>query len=449
MRIEKQKRSDQKMSNNNIKEIPSLGSWFRLPNLLRLKNSGKCFVNELLKDQDSSVIKVNLSEPTILLCDYDSVKYSYDPRYVMKEPYFGKSFNPALLGGRLPAMYSNGEDHKVKKQVALEILNHGIENLSLGDMSEVIKSELEAINIEKGDTFEHQIEQVSRSIITKILLGKVLHDSESWREWFEKCLDIKFLRFLTFGEDRVLEENLKSISQTPTVKNLHKIVPESTLLKEEQILELLHNTNFNGTPALSWVMLSIIARFNDSLSDGERKAIAAEAEEFLRLDPALYDDKALAKLDLTEAFLLEVFRYNAPHLLGSYGRAVKDFVIESKTGKYQVYAGELLTGFVHHVHRDGDVFDEPCKFKLNRDRETARNKHLAFAGLAETEPTAENRKCPGQGILMKALKIFIAHFTRCTIDFKSDITYTGKTATRMAGTDDPIVLKKFVYNKIV
>ena len=86
------------MSSSDIKEIPSLGSWFRISNLIGLKKGGRCFVTDLLKDQDCTVIKVNLSEPTILLCDYDSTKYVYDQNYVMKEPYFGKSYNPALLG---------------------------------------------------------------------------------------------------------------------------------------------------------------------------------------------------------------------------------------------------------------------------------------------------------------------------------------------------------------
>ena len=33
------------------------------------------------------------------------------------------------------------------------------------------------------------------------------------------------------------------------------------------------------------------------------------------------------------------------------------------------------------------------------------------------------------------------------MDIKSDVTYTGKVASRGAGTDVPLVMNKFVYNK--
>ena len=152
----------------------------------------------------------------------------------------------------------------------------------------------------------------------------------------------------------------------------------------------------------------------------------------------------MAKLQLIDAFVLEVVRYNPIYFIGNYGRAKKDFVIESKSGNYQVREGELMASFAYGIHRDKDVFEEPYKFKVDRDREAARCKYISF-GMHETEANLENWKCPAHGTMLKVLKIFVVHLTRCAIDFNSDTSFTGKS-TRTS-TDVPIVLNKFVYNK--
>ena len=429
-------------SSSMVKEIRSLGSWFRISNLLSLKNGGRCFIYDLLKSQESTVFKVDLTEPTIMLCDHTAAQYIYDDEYVTSGTFFGKDYNTNMVQGRVPSMFCNGEEHRIHKQDTMKLIKYRLDNTSLADMSKVIETEMKAINMETQKNFEHAIEQVARSVATQFLLGKVLHDVDSWREWFEKSVYIKALSFFSWGEDRIAEENIERIRQTPTVKNLDTILPDTTQTKEEETLELTHNANFNCTPILSWVMLSCIVCFRDSLSDTERMDITAEAEEFLKQDPTLYEEK---KLKLIDAFVSEVIRFHTP-ILGPFRRAKKDFIMDSSSGRYQVHKGEMMTAFVYAIHRDEAIFDDPLKFKLCRDTQTTKRHNHCFGGPFIQEATPENMKCPGQDIMFNVLKLFVVHLTRCTISITSDTTFTGKTL-RFVATDEPLIVNKFVYNK--
>ena len=150
---------------------------------------------------------------------------------------------------------------------------------------------------------------------------------------------------------------------------------------------------------------------------------------------------------MIESFVLEVLRLCPIHMTGTFGRAKKDFVMESKTGKYQVYEGELITDFVFGMHRDPSEFEEPEKFKLTRDKQKVKENLVTFGGPWLQEPTTKNRKCPGQNQTFIGLKLFVIHLTRCTFDVASDLTYTGRNLARPHGTDLPVVMNKVVYEK--
>ena len=446
------------MSSGEVKEIPTLGSWFSLSNLLSLKSSGRCFFYDLRHSQECSVFRLKLVEKTIFACDSISAQYVFDKEYVEKGNilgFSGMSYNTRMVKDRKPSIFCNGEEHDIKKEDTMCVLKHRLENVTLAEMSKVVQEKFESIDLTKKDDFdfERAIDSIGFSYTSFVILGEVLPDVDAYREWFGRCihsnLKDKFLWLFTCGTDRrVAQKNLDIVNKTPTVQNIQEILPNlsKTDTVEGQSLELMHNLYFNGPPVLAEYFISCIARFHDSLTDDERQAIIVEAEDFLKKDPTTYE-AAFDKLDLIDSFVFEVLRMNPIHVCGSHGRARKDFIMESSTGKFKVYKGELITDFVFAMHRDPNVFDEPTKFKMTRDKQHVKEYLVPFGGPYLQKATFTNSKCPGQDLMVTAMKLFVIHMTKCTMDVKSDVTYTGKVASRGAGTDIPLVMNKFVYNK--
>ena len=446
------------MPSGDVKEIPTLGSCFSLCNLLSLKSNGRCFFYDLRHSQECSVFRLKLMEKTIFACDSVSAQYVFDKEYVEKGNilgFSGMSYNTRMVKDRKPSIFCNGEEHDIKKEDTMCVLKHRLENVTLAEMSKVVQEKFESIDLTKKDDFdfERAIDSIGFSYTSFVILGEVLPDVDAYREWFGRCihsnLKDKFLWLFTCGTDRrVAQKNLDIVNKTPTVQNIQEILPNlsKTDTVEGQSLELMHNLYFNGPPVLAEYFISCIARFHDSLTDDERQAIIVEAEDFLKKDPTTYE-ATFDKLDLIDSFVFEVLRMNPIHVCGSHGRARKDFIMESSTGKFKVYKGELITDFVFAMHRDPNVFDEPTKFKMTRDKQHVKEYLVPFGGPYLQKATFTNSKCPGQDLMVTAMKLFVIHMTKCTMDVKSDVTYTGKVASRGAGTDIPLVMNKFVYNK--
>ena len=442
----------------DIKDIPTLGSCFSLCNLLSLKSNGRCFFYDLRHSQECSVFRLKLMEKTIFACDSISAQYVFDKEYVEKGNilgFSGMSYNLGMLKNRRASIFCNGEEHDIKKEDTLCVLKHRLENVKLAEMSKVVQEKFESIDLtkKKDFDFERAVDAIGFSYTSFVILGEVLSDVDAYREWFDRCvqfnLKAKFLWLFTFGTDRrVAQKNLDIVSKTPTVQNIEEILPNlsKTDTLEGQSLELMHNTYFNGPPVLSEYFISCIARFHDSLTNDERKALTDEADAFLKQDPSTYE-ASFDGLDLIDSFVFEVLRMNPIHVCGSHGRARKDFVMESSTGKFQVHKGELITDFVFAMHRDPKVFDEPNKFKMTRDKQHLKEYLVPFGGPYLQKATATNNKCPGQDLMVTAMKLFVIHMTKCTMDIKSDVTYTGKVASRGAGTDVPLVMNKFIYDE--
>ena len=450
---------EDKTSLGDVKEIPTLGSWFTMSNLLSLKSDGRCFFYDLRHSQECSVFRVNLVDKTIFACDNISAQYVFDMDYVERDNvlgFYGMSYNTELLKDRKPlSIFSHGKEHDPKKEDTMCVLKHRMESVTLAEMSKVIQGKFESIDlvVAKEDfDFERAVDVIAFSFTSFVILGEVLPDRDAYREWFGQCIQshlAKYLCFFTFGTaKRIAQKNLDIVRQTPTIQNIEKILPNlnDRDTVEGQALELMHNTYFNSSPVLSEYFISCIGRFHDSLTDDERQGITAEADTFLKQDPTTYET-TFDELDLIDSFVLEVFRMNPIHVCGSHGRAKKDFVMESTTGKFQVRKGELITDFVFAMHRDPTVFDEPTKFKMTRDKQHVKEHLVPFGGPYLQKTTAINKKCPGQDMMVTALKLFVIHMTKCTMDVKSDVTYTGKVAFRGAGTDVPLAMNTFVYNK--
>jgi len=441
------------MTEQEVKVIPNLGSWFRLPNILQMKNEGRGFYQDLFSSQGEHVIKVQLVEPTILVSDSIAANYVFDPEYINKESilgFSGISYNSIMLKYRTPSMFCNGEEHDCKKANSMKIFDHRFKEVTLEQLNTVIQESFESFNTFKaGDNFEVTVDKMAFAFVSFLVLGKKTEHAIC-RDWFDRSIrltltKVLFKPFTYWGDKAVADEVFDEVSDTPVVQKLDHISPDLKD-KEGQTLELLHNVCLNGAPLFGEYSISCFARYLDSLDDGQRLSLKEEADQFLNEDPSKFEE-AFGKLELIDSFILEVLRLNPIHITGTFGRAKKDFVMESKSGRYQVYKGELITDFVFGMHRDSSVFEEPMKFKLNRDEKNAKKHLVTFGGPWDRQATPTNRKCPGQDQIFIGLKLFVIHLTRCTFDVASDLTYTGKNPARGLATDVPVVMNKVVYKK--
>eukprot|EP00111_Clytia_hemisphaerica_P010692 TCONS_00031228-protein len=190
------------------------------------------------------------------------------------------------------------------------------------------------------------------AFVSFLVLGKKTEHAIC-RDWFDRSIrltltKVLFKPFTYWADEAVADEVFDEVSYTPVVKKLDHISPDLTD-KEGQTLELLHNVCLNGAPLFREYSFSCFARYLDSLDDEQRLSLKEEADQFLNEDPSKFEE-TFGKLELIDSFILEVLRLNPIHITGTFGRAKTDFVMELKTGRYQVYKGELITDFVFGMH---------------------------------------------------------------------------------------------------
>jgi len=109
----------------------------------------------------------------------------------------------------------------------------------------------------------------------------------------------------------------------------------------------------------------------------------------------------------------EVLRIDPP-VPPQYGRAKKDFFVESHDGLYAVKMGELLCGYQPFATKDPKIFDRAEEFVPRRfmgEEGEKLLKHLLWSNGRETDETsADNKQCAGKDMVVTVARLFLANF---------------------------------------
>lgn len=184
------------------------------------------------------------------------------------------------------------------------------------------------------------------------------------------------------------------------------------LNREEACNNLVFYISFNafgGLRVFFTNMVEYVARAGVELHRDLAEEVRAAVEAHGGLT-----GRALESMALVRSTAYEVLRIDPPVPL-QYGRAKKDFFVESHDGRYAVKKGEMLCGYQPFATRDPEVFTRAEEFVPRRfmgEDGQKMLKHLLWSNGRETDETsADNKQCAGQrDVVVSMAHLFLAHF---------------------------------------
>ncbi|CAL1410947.1 unnamed protein product [Linum trigynum] len=123
---------------------------------------------------------------------------------------------------------------------------------------------------------------------------------------------------------------------------------------------------------------------------------------------------AMEKMPLMKSVIYETMRIDPPVPL-QYGKAKKDFVVESHDAAYEVKEGEMLFGYQPFATKDPNIFDRPEEFVPDRfvgDGEELLS-HVMWSNGPETEQSSvANKQCAGKDFVVMVARLFVVELFR-------------------------------------
>ncbi|KAK9053875.1 hypothetical protein SSX86_024950 [Deinandra increscens subsp. villosa] len=123
---------------------------------------------------------------------------------------------------------------------------------------------------------------------------------------------------------------------------------------------------------------------------------------------------AMEQMPLMKSVVYESLRIEPPVAL-QYGKAKRDFTVESHDAVFEVKEGEMLFGYQPFATKDPKVFDRPEEFVADRfvgDGEELL-KYVTWSNGPETEgPTVGNKQCAGKDFVVLITRLFVVEIFR-------------------------------------
>ncbi|CAK9209750.1 unnamed protein product [Sphagnum troendelagicum] len=121
--------------------------------------------------------------------------------------------------------------------------------------------------------------------------------------------------------------------------------------------------------------------------------------------------QSLGKMSLVTSVVYECFRINPP-VPFQYGRAKKDFILESHDASFEIKKGEMLFGYQPFVTNDPKVFADPGTFNPKRFLGPEGEKLISSVfwsnGRETDSPTLQNKQCAGKDLVVTISRLFVA-----------------------------------------
>ncbi|CAO2842116.1 unnamed protein product [Amaranthus hypochondriacus] len=182
------------------------------------------------------------------------------------------------------------------------------------------------------------------------------------------------------------------------------------LTQQEAIHNLLFILGFNAFGGFSLFLPAVLTNLGtnkDGIQDRLRKEVREKCSSV-----SLLGFDTVQSMPNVGSFVYETLRLKPPVPL-QYGRARRDFVIQSHDSRFEVKKGELLCGFQPLVMRDPKVFYDPNKFVPNRFVGEKGGELLSYLYWSNGSQTgnadASNKQCAAKDYVPLTACLFVAH----------------------------------------
>uniref|UniRef100_A0A1W7HBR1 Cytochrome P450 n=1 Tax=Scoparia dulcis TaxID=107240 RepID=A0A1W7HBR1_SCODU len=124
---------------------------------------------------------------------------------------------------------------------------------------------------------------------------------------------------------------------------------------------------------------------------------------------------AMERMPLMKSVVYESLRIEPP-VPSQYGKAKKDFVVESHDAAFQIKEGEMLYGFQPFATKDARIFDRAEEFVPDRfvgEEGERLLKHVLWSNGPETEsPSVNNKQCAGKDFVVLMSRLLLVELFR-------------------------------------
>jgi cytochrome P450 len=375
---------------------PVLGWLYDTADFFLLRGWKQFFLSRQRK-YGSRVFRCHFLMKTIAVLDHEGFEplFNWDGR-LRKENGFGwAKAPPALVGNTMPSIFAEGQPHEGPKSFYMELMRARAPKL--GPVFSTVAAEYFG-RWEQGKPFgwRDEIERFYASFFFEWLLG-LRPDPEDVRLLYNNLFGHIFWRITQFlpwsrhsrsvaAFERLLSQ-IKGSKQFVGVKN-----PDEAA---KQLLFMIGVNCYLGLQSLTRSAVGELSRLPPE------QCTALRAEVDARLDGPLLDN-----------FLNEVLRLHPP-VFFIFGRAARDFVLQTASGQYAIPAGEMLMGVIPLAQRNPGIHDAPDDFRLDRFEDASVAGTMVWPHGTLAEPiSARSRICPGRHLGVMITKFFCAKLLR-------------------------------------
>lgn len=386
----------------------------------------------------------------IVLLDGKSFPVLFDVTKVEKKDLFTGTFMPStdLTGGyRILSYLDPSEPHHGKLKSLIFFLlksrrDHVIPEFqsSYTELFETLESELAA----KGkSSFGEANDQAAFKFLSRALYGTNPADTKLGLDGpglIQKWVLFQISPILVLGLPRFMEELVIHSFRLPPFlvksdyQRLYEFFYESSghvldeaervgISREEACHNLLFATCFNsfgGMKILFPNILKLIGRAGVKL----HTQLAREIRTAVKSNGGKVTMAAMEQMPLMKSVVYESLRIEPPVAL-QYGKAKRDFVIESHDASFEVKEGEMLFGYQPFATKDPKIFERAEEFVPDRfvgEEGERLLKHVLWSNGHETEsPTVENKQCAGKDLVVMFSRLLVVELFRRYDSFEIDV----------------------------
>lgn len=437
--------------------LPLIGPWKDRHDYFYNQGRQEFFSSRIRKYQ-STVFRTNMppgpfisfKSNVVVLLDGKSFPVLFDTGKVEKRDLFTGTYLPStkLTGGyRVLSFLDPSEpSHAKLKKLMFYLLTYRRDRVlpefqkAYTEMCDDMEKEL----VSKGKAgFGDLNDQAAFNFLTRSFFGSDPRESELQTDGpklVSKWVLFHLHPLLTLGLPRVIEDGILHTFSLPPflIKKDYKKLYDffyrsaSTVLDEAESLgisrdEACHNlvfaicfNSFGGMKIFFPNMVKLIGRAGIKL----QIELAKEVRSTIKSNGGEVTMAAIERMPLVKSVVYEALRIEPP-VASQYGKAKRDFTIESHDAAFRIVEGELLYGFQPFATRDPRIFDRASEFVPNRfvgEEGEKLLKHVLWSNGPENEsPTVDNKQCAGKDFVVLASRLLLVEIFRRFDSFEIDV----------------------------
>ncbi|KAH7847381.1 hypothetical protein Vadar_025475 [Vaccinium darrowii] len=194
--------------------------------------------------------------------------------------------------------------------------------------------------------------------------------------------------------------------------------------REEACHNLLFVTCFNSFGGMKIFFPSMLKWVGQS-GVGLHTQLATEIRSAIRSNGGQVTMAAMEQMPLMKSVVYESLRIDPPVVPFQYGKAKKDFTVQSHDNLFEVKAGDMLFGYQPFATKDPIIFEKPEEFLPGRflgEEGERLLKHVLWSNGPETEsPTVGNKQCAGKDFVVMVSRLLVVEIFRRYDSFEVEV----------------------------